>query len=325
MVQPSSMAGVMNGAIGSHGTGLLEQAGGLFTAAVIRVDRQAAAAGVQQQADAQAAQAFRGPGRIGPRQWAWAGSCCRAGPGGRAPTSSVRRRPPCVMGPAARPVNERVDGDAAQAGLEAEDAAPARGSAANRRCRCRCAAGRAPAAAAPAPALEPPGVRQVPGLRSWWKLDRPGGQHAVVRAWWFADHDRPASRGGRHGGHPPRPRQAGITAVPAGGVALGGDVFLDGDRHAVRATRGLAALPAGSLWLARQRYSALGPQQVGGADAGAPALDVVEHSRASPPLGTAALAVAQQVDQRMGHGWGTKMAVSRWSPRGPNDSGKSIA
>ena len=93
------------------------------------------------------------------------------------------------------------------------------------------------------------------------------------------------------------------------GVALGGDVFLDGDGHPVEQPLGLAALPAGFA-LAGLRQRVLRPQQVGGADVGLPALHVCQHSLRDLHGGQRALAVGgQQVlggqVVQCGHGWGS--------------------
>jgi hypothetical protein len=101
---PSSISRVRRAAWADDGAGLLEQRGPrLHGGAHFGLHRQAAA-GVQQQANAQAAQAFR-PGSKPRQAMSWAaGSCCRARRAGQHLHHQRGVLPLRVMGPAARPV-----------------------------------------------------------------------------------------------------------------------------------------------------------------------------------------------------------------------------
>jgi hypothetical protein len=193
---PSSMACVMKGRMGSTmAPACLEAScGRLHGRLHLGFDWQAAA-GLQQQPDAQAAQAVGSLIELRPRRCpARAGSCCRGRRAGSAPASSRRRRPPCASWDRQR---ARCRAGRSECGpvarLEAEDAAPARRQAqrasdvgahvqraiAGRR-RCRTAGAGAARRLA-----------QVPGVAAQgMEARKPRRQHAVVRHRGLADQHR---------------------------------------------------------------------------------------------------------------------------------------
>jgi hypothetical protein len=265
-------------------------------------DSSQAAAGIQQQAYAQAAHLGRvhveaAPGNVLVRQ---AHAVARIGQGQRLHHQRGIGHAARHGAGAAAGIG-RVDGHAAQAGLEAEDAAPACGQAdgaANVRAHMqRPVAGRRSGARACAGAarrlVRIPGVEGVAVQRGQAR-----GQHAVVghgglgeedgarlaqpRGGWCIQRGRDLRHGGRAHGR---------------GVAARGDVVLDRGGDAVEQACRLAAQPAG-LAGACLGQCGLGAQQVGGAQGRFPALHMGQQVVHDLDGREAALPVGAQ--QRMG-------------------------
>ena len=174
----------------------------------------------------------------------------------------------------------RIDRDAAQAGLEREDAAPTRRQAqraadvgADVQWPVARGGGRAGAGAGTAG-----GAGEVPGVaRQFVETRQAGRQHPVVWHRGLGNHDAAGFA------HPGRGRCVGQGRRQCGrgrsqrrGVALGRDVVLDGHGHAVQRAERRAALPA-RLACARLLQREFRAQQVEGAQVMFPALDVAEH------------------------------------------------
>ena len=153
-----------------------------------------------------------------------------------------------VIGPIARPKIRRIDRHAAEAGLQREDAVPA-GRQAHRAADVgaemeRTVARRRRRAGAGAGAAGIPGeVPRVARQRMEGAAAR--RQHAVVGHGGLGEDDRARLAHPRRGRRIGRRRhQVGRRGAERHRHALGGDVLLDGDRHAVERALRRARLPA---------------------------------------------------------------------------------
>ena len=119
---------------------------------------------------------------------------------------------------------------------------------------------------------------QVPGVaRQLVEARQAGRQHAVVGHGGLGDHHAAGfAHARRRWRVRERRRQLGRGGAQRRRVALGGDVFLDGDGHAVQRAQRRAAQPA-RLAGARLLQRDFGPQQVERLEMLLPALDVAEH------------------------------------------------
>ena len=174
----------------------------------------------------------------------------------------------------------RIDRNAPKARLQRDQAAPARPAAApSRRCRCRDAAGRnRPRRRARAGRGAAGILAEVPGIAGeGMETGEARRQHAVIRHRGLGEDDRA-------GFAQPRGRRRILRRrhqLDAGGaqrhrLALGGDIVLDGDRHAVERADRLALLPALGRCL-RGSARAVGIEQIERLDVRLPRRDMLEH------------------------------------------------
>ena len=270
---------------GCHG---LNKRAGLLKQARCRLNRSPhlrlywqATASVHQQADTQAAQASHALVELAPGNGLVRQAHAVAGIRQAQYLHHQRGISHCAGHGAGRTAGVgRVNRHPAQTGLEAENTAPA-GRQAQRATNVGAQVQRTITGGGSrtcAGTAAPRGFAQVPGIAGErMEGGQARGQHAVVGHGGFTHQHRTGLAQalccwciacGRY--------QLGGCGTQRCGVALRGDVVLDGDRHPVERPKRAIALPAGRTG-ARLSQCQFGPQQVAGMQHRLPALDVIQH------------------------------------------------